>query len=132
MSWVANLLLSVDGDGLSNVVDEFARWLREDAPWNGPSDPPGATGVGDLQPLTDPPARWGGSKRPECQIWGGVLNHADLAAVVERFGSLSWRHPSAAQLLLMDQEESYFQLWMIRNGRPQQFAPPPEDDQPLA
>lgn len=127
MSWVANMLLAVDIDEPIEAVEAFNRWLESEAPWNAPSVPPGATGVGHLRSLTDDTAAWGGSKDPECKVWGGVLNHADLEAVVERFGATEWRHPSAAQLLVQDQEQSYFHLWMIRDGRPQQFAPPPPE-----
>jgi len=31
----------------------------------------------------------------------------------------------AAQLLLQDQEQAYFRLWMIRDGRAAQYAPEP-------
>ena len=48
MSWVATMLLSVDGLEDDDVVASLNDWLRNDAPWNGPSVPPGATGVGFL------------------------------------------------------------------------------------
>ena len=70
--------------------------------------------------------RWGGWKYPECRLAGGALNHADLAAVVERVRSLNWAYPTNVQLLLKDQEETYFRLWMFRDGVFGQFAPPPE------
>lgn len=42
----------------------------------------------------------------ECCAWLGVLNHADLVQVLDRFAVMPWRVPNALQLMLMDQEES--------------------------
>jgi hypothetical protein len=41
---------------------------------------------------------------------------------------MPWAAPGAVQVLLMDQEQSYFRLWMIRNGRMAQFAPAPQSE----
>jgi len=129
MSWVANVMLVVDRED-RELLPILNQWLEHDAPWNGPSVPPGATGVGFLIDQTRAePGSWGGFKRPECDVWAGTLNHADLAAVVAKVESVPWSHPGGVQLLLMDQEESYFRLWMLRDGHIQQFAPqPPADD----
>lgn len=58
------------------------------------------------------------------------LNHADLDALRRRFAETAWRLPNAAQLLIKDQEDCYFRLWMIRDGRLAQYAPlePSEED----
>jgi hypothetical protein len=63
-------------------------------------------------------------------VYAGALNHADLDAVVKHFGSVAWRKPNAVQLFLMDQEQSFFRVWMIRDGALQQYAPtsPGEED----
>ena len=63
-------------------------------------------------------------------MFAGALNHADLDALVDRFAAMTWRHSAAVQLFVMDQEESFFRLWMFRDGRVQQYAPtsPSEDD----
>ena len=124
MSWVANVLLSVSMED-RQMVEKFSQWLDNDAPWNGPTVPPGATGVGSLRPLSGRDVAWGGYKNPECHVSGGVLNHADLDAVVSRFGELSWQSPGSAQLFIKEQEQSYFRVWMIRDGRPMQYAPEP-------
>jgi hypothetical protein len=126
MSWVANVLLSHDILEDEALVREFSEWLDRDEPRRALSGPPNATGVGFLVPLTGDETKWGGHKRPECHVWGGVLNHADLTAVVEKFGQMGWKHPGSVQLLLVDQEESFFRIWMIRNGEPHQFAPEPD------
>jgi hypothetical protein len=57
MSWVANMMLVVSEEDL-DLMPALNEWLRHDAPWNSPSDPPGATGVGYLALL--PKAGWGG------------------------------------------------------------------------
>jgi len=77
-----------------------------------------------------PKEAWPGPKYPECQVWLGVLNHADLAAVREYFAKIPWRVPNTVQLFLMDQEESFFRVWMIRDGQLAQYAPlePAEND----
>jgi hypothetical protein len=55
-------------------------------------------------------------------LWGGALNHADLDSVVAKFETLPWSCPPRAQLLVQDQEQTYFRLWMIRNGKAGQYA----------
>jgi hypothetical protein len=126
MSWVANVLISCDRLDRT-TVEVFNQWLLRDAPRR-TAMPPG--GVGQLGDLVSDEARGsGGEKYPECVLWGRTRNHADLDAVVAQFGALPWRVPVAAQLLLKDQEQTYFRLWMIRDGRVTQYAPEqPEDD----
>ncbi|GEM_PF-2232636 len=125
MSWVSNILVSVDREDRP-TVELLNTWLRTEARRR--DEVPGI-GVGFLNDLTsDPDNAWGGPKQPECDVWGGALNHADLDAVVTKFAMLPWRTPAAAQLLVMDQEQSYFRLWMLRNGTPQQYAPTPPAD----
>jgi len=126
MSWVSNVLLSVDRTDRA-TVELLNAWLLREAPRR---DDVGGLGVGFLADLTsDPDNAWGGPKQPECDVWGGALNHGDLEALVAKFAVLPWHVAAAAQLLVMDQEQSYFRLWMIRDGVPQQYAPaPPADD----
>lgn len=126
MSWVANLMLSVDTSDSGNA-EEFSRWLLEECPRR--ESERGLGGCGQLVLTTGPDTIWGGHKYPECQVYAGALNHADLAAIVARFGSTPWARPNAAQLLLMDQEEFFFRLWMIRDGEPRQYAPTEPDEE---
>ena len=131
------MLLSVGVLEDDQVVARLNDWLRNDAPWNEPSVPPGATGVGFLTELSrgGPEGRgsmWGGWKYPECRLWEGAFNHADSDAVVERVATLTWSEPTNVQLLLKDQEQSYFRLWMFRGGGFEQFAPPPETDDDMS
>ncbi|GLY23210.1 squamosa promoter-binding protein 15 [Micromonospora sp. NBRC 101691] len=125
MSWVTNILLSVDITEDSALVHEFDRWLQTLAPRRGQ---PEVKGVGSLRSLHDSPESWGGVKDPEALMWAGVLNKADVAAVVQRFGATDWRVPHLVQLFVQDQEQGAFRLWMIRDGGVRQYAPLPDFD----
>ncbi|MFD8504276.1 squamosa promoter-binding protein 15 [Streptomyces sp. NPDC059687] len=129
MSWVANVMVSVDLDDGANVA-ALSMWLRAEAPQRGQPEGLGGRGVGYLHRITGPDTQWGGWKYPECEVWAGALNHADLDALRQRIFETRWRQPNAVQLLVMDQEESFFRLWMIRGNELRQFAPlvPNEED----
>jgi hypothetical protein len=62
------------------------------------------------------------SRSHECDVWLGVLNSADLDLVVKHFAAIPRRGPRAVQLFVMDQEQLFFRVWMIRDGRLQQYA----------
>jgi hypothetical protein len=104
----------------------FSDWLRVGAPRR---DESGRTGIGFLQPITEPDGSWGGWKNPEATVWAGATNHADIGALVDRFRATPWREPWAAQLFVKDQEDEYFRLWMLRDGVDVQFAPEPPPEQ---
>jgi hypothetical protein len=124
VSWVANVMLSVSA-GDNSTAAELSEWLRTEAPRR---DGAGA-GCGFLALITDQNSHWGGWKNPECDVWAGSLNHADLDAVVAYVEQLDWKVPLAVQTLIMDQEESFFRLWMFRDGEFRQYVPlRPEDD----
>jgi hypothetical protein len=130
MSWVANMMISV-GLPDERLLPDLSEWLRTEAPKNARFGRPGAKGVGTLADQTsNGVTTWGGGKYPECLVWAGALNHADLPAILAKIQSMPWVAAGAVQVLLMDQEQSYFRLWMIRDGKMVQFAPdpPPEDD----
>ena len=134
MSWVANMMISVSLPDQA-LLPGLSRWLELEAPWNAHSGRVDLKGVGTLADQAGPGAtRWGGTKYPECTVWVGVLNHADLPAILSKVESMPWEAPGAVQVLLMDQEETYFRLWMIREGHMTQFAPAPpleqDDSQP--
>lgn len=108
-------------------VEALSDWLRHEAPLRGQPDD---SGVGHLRLPTDQDPGWGGWKWPECRVWAGALNHCDLEALRKRVAETPWREPNIVQLFVMDQEESFFRLWMIRGGELRQFAPlePSEED----
>jgi hypothetical protein len=124
MSWVADVILSVELEDSSHAA-AFSEWLRTEAPRR---EPPEAQGVGFLNSLDEKPEAWGGWKNSESNLWGGAMNHADIAAIVQRFAQTPWRLPETAQLLVRDQEQGAFRLWMIRGGRVQQYAPLPDHE----
>ncbi len=126
MSWVANLMISVSWDD-DKLVPQLSDWLENEAPYQNGEE---GNGVGTLQRITgsgEPGTLfgvWGGWKNPECKVWAGVLNHADLRALLRKIGAMPWAEPQYLQVFLKDQEDSYFQLWMIRDGAWRQYAPP--------
>ncbi|MEV5156791.1 squamosa promoter-binding protein 15 [Streptomyces sp. NPDC053728] len=119
MSWVANVMISVDM-AHGATVKMLSEWLRTEAPHRAPK----ARGVGFLNPMTAPRTNeWGGWKQPECEVWAGVLNHADLDALKRRVFEVPRREPNLVQLMVMDQEDGFFRIGMLRGGEPAQFAP---------
>ncbi|GIH26616.1 hypothetical protein Aph01nite_49260 [Acrocarpospora phusangensis] len=125
MSWVANMMVSIDPDDRSNV-EALSEWLRTEAPLR---DKPGR-GCGFLREITGQDTVWGGWKYPECDVWAGALNHASLRAVLDHIARMPWRCPNALQVFVMDQEEFFFRVLMLRDGELRQYAPvtPGEED----
>ncbi|MEC3977636.1 hypothetical protein [Amycolatopsis sp. H20-H5] len=119
MSWVANLMVSVVAEDRSQV-ESLSEWLRNRAPRQGGSS---ILGCGYLLAMSGPDSQWGGWKYPECEVWAGTLNHADLGAVLDRVRKTPWQVPDALQVFLKDQEDAYFRLWMFRDGGLRQCAP---------
>lgn len=113
-------MISVDlADSAS--VEALSEWLRTDAPRRAQ---PEVYGVGFLKLLTSPETdQWGGWKHPECEVWAGAVNHANLDALKQRVFEMPWCEPHLVQLLVMDQEEGFFRMWMIRGSELRQFAP---------
>lgn len=122
MSWVATIMLSVRIDEDSALVEQFSEWLRTEAPRREAAD---ARGVGFLHRLDQAEGGWGGWKHPEAILFGAALNHADLPAIVHRFGQIPWRAPQHVQLFIKDQEQEVFRVWLLQEGRPVQCIPLP-------
>lgn len=116
MSWVANVILTTDQMDEARG-GELSLWLRDQAPTRHGA----GRGVGGLVRTET----WGGWKNPECTVFTGVLNHADIGAVVRHVESMPWAYPEFLQLLIQDQEEGFFRLWMYRAGRMVELTPPP-------
>ena len=124
MSHVANVMISVDSSDRP-AVEALSQWLQTSAPRRGS----GTVGwVGSLTETTGRDTRWGGGKYPECDVYAGALNHADLPALVARVERVAWQHPEFVQLLVMDQEEAYFRMWMFVGPMLQQIAPERRED----
>lgn len=102
------------------AVEELSRWLQTAAPRRG-FDQDGW--VGSLNETTGSDTTWGGGKFPECDVYAGALNHADLTALVAQIERVAWKHPEFVQLFVMDQEQVYFRVWMFRGPKLRQIAP---------
>jgi hypothetical protein len=96
------------------------KWPNIPDPWPEDTEYQGPWSAG-LQ--ESPPSVWPGSKGPECHVWLGVLNNSDLDRFRALFAAIPWQLPNAVQLMLMDQEELFFRLWMFREGQLRQYAP---------
>ncbi|MEU1425099.1 GNAT family N-acetyltransferase [Kitasatospora sp. NPDC005751] len=126
MSHVANIMISVEFTDRP-AVEALSQWLRTSAPRRGYE--PGAVGwVGSLNETTGSDTRWGGGTYPECEVFAGALNHADLAGLVAHVERVPWVHPELVQLFVMDQEQSYFRVWMFHGPRLRQIAPEGRED----
>lgn len=130
MSWVANVMISVALPD-AKLLPELRDWLEREAPRRDESgrdelDLPRKTGVGSIKDQTsNEVTTWGGPKWPECTVWAGTLDHGDVDAVVGKVFEMPWVAPAAVQLMICDQEQSYFRLWMVRDGEVRQYAPEP-------
>jgi hypothetical protein len=120
VSHVTNVLLAVQYLDRPTSAD-FVAWLEAECPRADPRDPD--KGCGSLNFITGADSQWGGAKSPTCSVYAGTLNGADPGAVVAQFGRTGWHFPKQVQLLLRDQDESTFRLWMIDDGGPRQYAP---------
>ena len=114
MSRVANVILTTD------LLDEpraqeLSEWLSDRAPMRHGT----GRGVGSLARTET----WGGWKAPECTVFTGVLNHADIDAVVRYVEGMPWAWPEFLQLLISDQGDLFFRLWMFRAGRLVELTP---------
>lgn len=78
--------------------------------------------TGALLPLED---EMGGHKAPATRLWGGVLNHADIPALLDHLATENWSEPDSLQVLVKTEDDSWFQLYMLRDGSFKAFAPDP-------
>lgn len=120
MSHVANVMMSVEPDDRPRV-EELSQWLRTAAPRRGFNGKAGW--VGSLNETTGAGTLWGGGKFPECDVFAGALNHADLSALVARVERASWKYPEFVQLFVLDQEQAYFRVWMFYGPTLRQIVP---------
>jgi hypothetical protein len=120
MSRVTELVVIVNPTDQS-AVQELSFWLTED---NANQDDRGSGGTGNLLPLTE---NWGGYKNPSSELWAGALNYIDVAALLTHMTEINWTEPDQVQILVQEEEDDYFRLYMIRNGALRLFTPPSAD-----
>ncbi|MFJ7250529.1 GNAT family N-acetyltransferase [Kitasatospora sp. NPDC098652] len=125
MSHVTNVMISVEMDDVP-AVEELSRWLQTAAPKRGFG--PGVVGwVGALRETTGRDTTWGGGKYPECEVYAGALNHADLAGLIAHIERIPWQQPDFFQLFVKDQSDLYFRVWMFHGAQLRQLAPEGRD-----
>lgn len=114
MSRVTEILLHV-GRTDERHVEDLSFWLRDFAPR---SDDRVTGSPGHLLPLTGELGgeSWGGHKAATAIIWAGVANYLDLNAFVDHVAKVPWNEPDNVQLLLRDEDDPWFRVFMIRGG----------------
>jgi hypothetical protein len=127
MSRIAEILLHVDPVD-EPVAEELSFWIRNEAPR---SDNRTEASAGYLLPLAGEVGQeaWGGSKLPALTLWAGVTNHVRLDALVDRVGTVRWEEPESVQLLVRDESDPWFRLYMIRDTQIREYTPVPPVEQ---
>lgn len=84
-------------------------------------DDRGIRGVGPLRPLTETPIDqlWGGTRVPECTIWAGAFNYLDVHKLLAAVEETEWEWPESVQVFAKGPGDSWFKVWMIREGATQ-------------
>ena len=126
MSRTTEILLHV-GPTDDHHLEDLSFWLRDQAPR---SDDRVEGSAGHLLPLTGQLGMeaWGGDKAPVATLWAGVANYLDFDALVDRVGRVLWDEPDRVQLLLRDDGDPWFRLYMIRDGRIRRHGPAPASE----
>jgi hypothetical protein len=123
MSRLTEILLSVFPED-EHHLEDLSFWIRDQAP---KADDRADGSPGNLLPVAGAfgSEAWGGSKLPTATIWAGVTNYLNVDAFVEHVADLDWDEPDWVQLLLRDDGDPWFRLYMIRDGEIRQYSPPP-------
>lgn len=130
MSHTTQIVLHVSPLDHDRAVD-VAFWIRNQAPR---SDHRTQAPPGHLAPITGEMGAeiWGGEKNPSAELWAGTTNHLDLDALLAHLARVNWEEPDAVQLLVKDEADPYFRLYMIRHGSLNQYSPaPPLEEQEI-
>ena len=144
MGRVADIILIALPDD-DPVVEELAFWMGTDEAFDPGNEqyvsgvpassvlevgaPRGPIRVGNLMPLTGALGEelWGGYKALNFSGWGGVTNNMDWDRFLGRVASANWVNPEHVQLLLKDDGDTYFRLYMFLDGELRNVAPAPGD-----
>lgn len=111
MSWVTNVVLSIDSDDRIGEVNRYFVAKAEDVNANISMDTPYPSFP--LVSVDDPslPRWWyGGSKHLEAILLIGAMNYFDLTEFVEHLRGIAWEYPEAVQLFVRQQEDFAFRL----------------------
>lgn len=116
--------------GTSEAVDADAVQLIRDVAQSigsGTEVSPDISRVGSLMPLTGALGEelWGGYKALNFSAWGGVTSNMHWDRFLERVRSTPWADPQRVQLLLKEDGDTYFRLYMFQGGQLTNVVPPP-------
>lgn len=127
MSRATTIIIHADPQDAPTVAD-LSAWLGDSAPR---TDSRTTDRAGHLVPMYDSLAAdaWGGYKAPDQGLWGGVANHLDPHGFADYAASLNWKEPRHLQILLKDEGDPWFRLYMLRDGQLTQHAPTPSPDE---
>jgi hypothetical protein len=95
----------------------FARPHATTAPAASFAYPLPRVGCGGLVEISEP-LTWVPQKASGINVFGGVLHHPDLDAVVGRFAAMPWDQPDHVQLMVRDESDTRYRLFMIDTGGP--------------
>lgn len=76
-------------------------------------------GGGEFRRVTDdgPHQHWGGSPQgAECHVVAGTFNHLDAEQLREAVRTLPWVCPHAVQLLVHNENDALFGMWVLLDG----------------
>jgi hypothetical protein len=118
MSRVTNMMVNIGYDDFDNI-EALSEWLRHNAREGRDG------GCGYLGSITE---HWGGGKAAECVLWVGALNYADHDAILDHIREMPWVSRNEVQVFLMGQSETFFRVWMFRDGELKQYAPTKPDE----
>jgi hypothetical protein len=126
VSRVADIILIV-GPGDDHNVERLSFWMASDEAL----DDDAAEGrVGSLLSLTagGSEQRWGGFKAPTFSAWGAVANHLHWGRFLERVAATPWDDRARVQLLMKDDGDTCFRLYLFQVDELSNVAPVPEDE----
>ena len=124
MSHLTELLVSTGPDDAGNL-EHLSFWIRDHAPR---SDSRIDGSAGHLVPLAGPLSgdAWAGRKQPISDLWAGVLDFVDIDGVLDHIRNVAWSEPDAVQVLVRDEDDPWYRLYMLRDRHLHQLALAPE------
>lgn len=55
----------------------------------------------------------GGNRRMQADVFGVSVNYCDTEAVIEKFRSIAWEYPERAQLLVKEEDDDRFTVYLV-------------------
>ncbi len=60
---------------------------------------------------------WGGSKAPQCRLFGAAINYLKIDEFLDDLLSLPWEEPSSVQIFIQDEYDANFSIYVIENAK---------------